>query len=146
MTNKKLYSIWRTMVYRCHSTSERNPYARYYRDAGITVCDEWRGDYKPFEVWALSNGYREGLSIDRIDPYGNYEPGNCRWLSKSEHARIGKRREFARPPVSRNIRVAETEEGAGALRELEILLPKMSSEQIRLLKTFALGFSIGASR
>ena len=48
------------------------------------MCDEWRNDFRSFELWALSNGYQDSLSIDRIDNDGNYEPSNCRWVSQAE--------------------------------------------------------------
>lgn len=74
----KLYGIWGSMIKRC-----RNPKDYHYKQyggRGITVCDEWF-DYTTFESWALSNGYAEGLSIDRIEVNGNYCPQNCRWTT-----------------------------------------------------------------
>lgn len=44
------------------------------------VCDEWKNDFKAFYDWAINNGYQDGLSIDRINVDGNYEPSNCRWV------------------------------------------------------------------
>ena len=65
------------MKHRCS-----NPKIKNYGGRGIKVCEEWQ-TFKPFEEWSLSNGYREGLSIDRIDNDGNYEPSNCRWADKT---------------------------------------------------------------
>ena len=52
-----------------------------YDRRGITVCDEWKHDFVAFRDWAMSHGYQEGLSIDRIDPDGNYCSENCRWIT-----------------------------------------------------------------
>ena len=84
---KKLYGIWRCMKYRCNSESENNHYAPYYRDRGIRVCEIWDKDFFKFQEWSLENGYKEGLTIDRIDRNGNYEPSNCRWVTMAENSR-----------------------------------------------------------
>lgn len=55
-----------------------------YGGRGISVCEEWRHDFASFRDWALANGFREGLSIDRIDVNGNYCPENCRWITMAE--------------------------------------------------------------
>ncbi len=57
-----------------------------YGGRGIRVCDEWLKSFKNFYDWAMANGFREDLQIDRIDNDGNYEPSNCRWVSAKENA------------------------------------------------------------
>jgi hypothetical protein len=79
----KLYEVWTTMKGRCE-----NPNRQKYKDygaRGIKVCDEWH-DAEVFCKWALENGYKEGLQIDRIDVNGNYEPSNCRWADAKTQA------------------------------------------------------------
>ncbi len=89
--NRRLNQIWHNMIYRCYSENLKPETARVYRDRGITVCDEWRDSYAAFRDWALSYGYADDLTIDRIDPDGNYEPENCRWLTKSENSARARR-------------------------------------------------------
>ena len=72
----------RAMKARCYIPSCSN--YEFYGGRGISVCDEWRNDFIAFRDWALANGYTDELSIDRIDPDGNYEPSNCRWVTMTE--------------------------------------------------------------
>ena len=78
-----LYSSWSNMMKRCYSPS-RHDYA-YYAGRGITVHMPWH-NYDKFKAWALSNGYKEGLTIERRDSDGNYEPANCCWAAKTTQA------------------------------------------------------------
>lgn len=75
-----LYDCWRNMKRRCYQVNAE--YYKNYGGRGIIVCDEWKNDYIPFLNWALNNGYKEGLTIDRINNDGNYEPNNCRWITQ----------------------------------------------------------------
>lgn len=80
----RLYRIWAAMKRRCY-----NPHAAYYEDygmRGITVCDEWL-DYGPFKEWALSAGYCEGMSIERVEVDAGYSPENCIWIPLNEQNR-----------------------------------------------------------
>ena len=54
---------------------------KHYGGRGIRVCAEWDANYLTFKSWALSNGYKDRLTLDRINNDGNYEPSNCRWVT-----------------------------------------------------------------
>jgi hypothetical protein len=83
-TKRKLYRIWKHMKARCYDPT--NPRYYCYGQRGITVCDEWRNNFEAFYIWAITNGYQEGLSIERINNDGNYEPDNCKWATQIEQA------------------------------------------------------------
>lgn len=74
---KNLRSIWRGMKARC--SRETGKSSAHYFQRGITVCDEWL-EFQAFALWSVGNGYKDGLSLDRINPDGNYDPSNCRWI------------------------------------------------------------------
>ena len=85
LSNTRLYRIYGRMMNRCYDETADN--FKYYGGRGIGVCDEWRNDKTEFFKWALANGYRDDLTIDRIDCNRNYEPSNCRWISQKEQMR-----------------------------------------------------------
>lgn len=62
-------------------TNKNNPRYERYLGRGITICEEWRNDFMSFYNWSMDNGWESGLSIDRINNDGNYEPSNCRWTN-----------------------------------------------------------------
>lgn len=82
MSGTRIYETWQDMKRRCYNKQN----ARYdrYGGRGITVCDEWLNNFQSFYDWAISNGYSDDLTIDRIDNDGNYEPSNCRWSTAKE--------------------------------------------------------------
>lgn len=79
--HSRLYKILSNMIARCErETSNRY---RWYGARGIRVCSEWRHDFGAFRDWALSHGYADNLTIDRIQSNKNYQPDNCQWLTRS---------------------------------------------------------------
>lgn len=75
--SRRLYKAWHHMISRCLNGKDKC--FKHYGGRGIKVCEEWKTSFDNFKEWALSNGYDETLTLDRIDVNENYEPTNCRW-------------------------------------------------------------------
>ena len=84
LTKTHLFQTWCNARSRCRDINCK-PY-KHYGGRGIKVCAEWDNDFKAFYDWAMANGYKEGLTLDRIDNNGNYEPSNCRWITVKEQS------------------------------------------------------------
>lgn len=84
-SHTRLYRIWAAVKDRCKNPN--NSKYHIYGGRGIAVCDEWRNNFESFRDWAFSAGYTDELTIDRINPEGNYCPENCQWLSLSDHGK-----------------------------------------------------------
>lgn len=83
-TSTRIYTIWRAAKQRCYY--EKDKRYRDYGGRGITICDEWLHNFQAFYDWAMANGYRDDLTIERKDVNGNYEPGNCEWITRERQA------------------------------------------------------------
>lgn len=80
-----IYNTWKGMRHRCNRP--KNPFYKNYGARGIFVCEEWNNDFHVFAKWAMDNGWEKGLTLDRINNNGNYEPQNCRWVSRTVQLR-----------------------------------------------------------
>ena len=108
----RLYRIWLGMKSRCYIKSQSG--YKYYGAKGVTICAEWLNDFDAFRLWAKSNGYKDNLSIDRINPFGNYEPENCKWSTtlEQEHNKRNRAEAIKASARSRMKKVRCVETGA----------------------------------
>ena len=84
-TKSSLYKIYMHMKGRCYCKTDKK--YKNYGKRGIKICKEWLEDYNVFLDWSIKNGYKEGLSIERIDVNGDYKPDNCKFISISEQTK-----------------------------------------------------------
>lgn len=80
-TGSRLYGIWANMKTRCFNQNNRA--FKWYGAVGVTMCTEWLS-FENFSKWAAEAGYRDDLTIERINPFGDYCPQNCAWIPISE--------------------------------------------------------------
>ena len=86
---KVLYKCWLNMRQRCINTNNTDYFM--YGARGISICQEWINSFESFRDWALANGWKNRLEIDRIDNDGNYCPENCRWVTRKTNSRNTRR-------------------------------------------------------
>lgn len=92
MYTKRLGTIYDHMKKRCYNKEDKS--YKYYGDRGIKICNEWLLDKKQFYKWAFKNGYKDNLTLDRIDVNKDYCPDNCRWITIKEQQRNKRNNRF----------------------------------------------------
>lgn len=80
MYDQPLYKIWGAIKARCNNPKHES--YLHYGGRGIKMCEEWVADFNTFKKWAMSNGWKRGLQIDRKDNYKGYSPDNCRIVTR----------------------------------------------------------------
>lgn len=84
-SHSRLYNIWRGMKQRCYD--KHRPEYYNYGGRGIKICAEWKDSFETFQQWALTNGYNETLTLERIDTNKDYNPNNCCWTTMKRQQR-----------------------------------------------------------
>ncbi len=80
MSKTRLYTEWLSMRRRCRGNYHES---KNYSEKGISVCEEWK-EFEAFAKWALQHGYKDNLTLDRLDNSKGYYPDNCRWTTMKE--------------------------------------------------------------
>lgn len=134
----RIRRIYGGMIQRCYNPNN-NGYENY-GGRGITICQEWLNDRENFISWALSNGYANDLSIDRINVNGNYEPSNCRWATDEIQLQNRRPREQWRKPKKRKLKTYTIDGETRPLREWYIIF-NTSDQAVRYrMKTLGMSF------
>jgi len=101
LSNHPLYRKWSGMITR--TTNKKEHTWDRYGGRGISVYKEWRENFKSFYDWSIKNGWEKGLTLDRIDVDGNYEPNNCQWITMKENSMKDRHSEFIKKYKSEEI-------------------------------------------
>lgn len=80
----KLYHVYYAMLDRCFNVDSKA--YEHYGNRGISMCENWKSSFEHFYEWAVNNGYREGLTLDRINNNDDYKPSNCQWITQAEQS------------------------------------------------------------
>jgi hypothetical protein len=84
LSKHRLHIRWQTTKQRCYN--QNHEHYNYYGGRGIKVCDEWLNNFKSFYDWAILNGYKDNLQLNRIDNNDDYKPSNCNWVTAKENS------------------------------------------------------------
>ncbi len=127
-----VYRMWKNIKHRCYKASEDRPEFKIYRGKGIDMYPDWRENSKSFTDWVLSNGWKPGLCIDRIDPKKGYYPDNCQFLTMSQNS---KKVFTDNPMLGRGIHHRDAKINEDDVREIrKLLLLGFSNRSIAKVK------------